>query len=413
MQDIILLVFIFVIGLFVGWFVAAFLLSSKTKGEINRLKEDLIEEKRRSLLLEEMLKNSKEQFRGISFEVIKETNDSFMKLATTTFEKFFEKNVNEYEKKNASELKPIKESLEKFNKEVQELEKSRLTAYVSLKEQLTSLIEANKELKTEAHSLASALRTPHIRGRWGEIQLKRIVELSGMVAHCDFVEQKSENTETGRIRPDLIVHLPGNRKIVVDAKAPLSAYLEAYETQNEELKRNKLKEHARQLRSHIITLSKRGYADEIQPAPEFVILFLPGDLFFSAAMEQDPTLIEAGIESHVVLATPTTLIALLKSVAYGWRQEGLNKNAEEIVDLGKELYKRLSDMAGHFAKVGKCLDASVEAYNKTLGTLESRLLVTARRFKDLQSTSEEGEMDNLEQIEKRPKELQSIELIKP
>lgn len=411
MQDLFFSILIFCVGIFLGWVIASYSNSQRLKKEREHFEGLLQEERRRASLFEEMVKNSKEQFRGLSFQALQESNETFLKMASMTFEKYLEKNQDEWQKRKEGDLKPIRESLDKFNREIQELEKSRLHAYVSLKEQLTSLLEAHKELKVETSTLAGALRSTQIRGRWGEIQLRRVVELAGMVPYCDFVEQKSENTSEGRIRPDLIVHLPGGRKIVVDSKVPLGAYIEAFESSSEEAKKTKLKEHVKQLRSHILALSKKGYAEEIKPAPEFVVLFLPADPFYALALEQDPTLIEASIESKVILATPTTLIALLKAVSFGWKQECLNKNATEIAELGKELYKRLSDVATHFTKLGKNLDSAVESYNKTVGTLESRLLVSARRFKELESEATDEEIEAIEPIEKITREFQSEELI--
>ena len=282
-------------------------------------------------------------------------------------------------------LKPIQESLEKFESKIQELEKNRVGAYEGLSQQVKSLLNSQLHLEKETSNLVKALRNPHVRGRWGEIQLKRVVELAGMLEHCDFYQQVSSVTDTHAIvRPDLIIKLPGNKNIVVDAKTPLSSFLDALDYSDDAPEQKQcLVNHSRLIRDHIKKLSQKNYWAQFNPAPEFVILFLPGEHFFSAALEHAPDLIEHGISERVILATPTTLIALLKAVSYGWNQENLAHNAQIMYDLGKELSKRLTDLAGHFDDVGDKLKKTVESYNKTLSSFESRILVTARRFQSL------------------------------
>lgn len=348
-----------------------------------------------------------------SLRALNQNSDAFLKLASETMEKFQERAKQEFEKKEqkiSQELKPVKESLEKFDGKIKELEHARIGAYVSIKEQVASLLQTQKDLKTETGNLVKALRTPIVRGRWGEMQLRRVVEMAGMIEHCDFLEQQTLSTDEKKSRPDLLVRLPGNRYLIIDAKAPLSAYLDALECDDEKIAKLKLKDHARQIRQHMTLLSRKSYWEELPHTPDFVILFLPSEAFFSAALENDQSLIEAGFEQNVILATPTTLIALLKSVAYGWREEAISKNAEEISNLGKELYKRIQDMSTHFSKLGKHLEHATQSYNQTVGSLESRVLVTARKFYDLETTTKEIEV--LETITTLTRELQSAELKK-
>ncbi|HEX3227549.1 MAG TPA: DNA recombination protein RmuC, partial [Pyrinomonadaceae bacterium] len=260
------------------------------------------------------------------------------------------------------------------------------------------------QLQAETGNLVKALRTPHIRGRWGEIQLRRVVELAGMVQYCDFNEQSTITNEDGRIRPDLIVRLPGNRTIVVDAKVPFEAFYESVTTSDEVIRIERLKEHARLVRTHIGHLSRKSYWEAVQPTPEFVLLFLPGENFYSAALEQDPKLIEDGINQKVIIATPTTLIALLKAISYGWQQEQRAANADEVGKLGKELYDRLRTFLTHLSDIGKNLDRALESYNRGVGSLEARVLVTARKFKERGAIAGE-EIESPEPIDKTARAL--------
>jgi DNA recombination protein RmuC len=326
-------------------------------------------------------------FAALSADALARNNQAFVQLA-------------------AGAVSPVRESLERVDHKIEELEKARAGAYAALHEQVRSLIEGQSQLRTETGRLVSALRSPSARGRWGEVQLRRVVEMAGMLEHCDFHSQATLFGEDGRLRPDLLVRLPAGKTIVVDAKTPLDGYLQAVEATDEPARKLRLADHARQVRSHMQSLGRKSYWEQFDQAPEFAVLFLPGECFFSAALESDPELIEYGVAQNIILATPTTLIALLRAVAYGWRQERLAQNAAEISALGKELYKRLSDMSAHWNRVGAGLERAVEAYNSATGSFESRVMVSARRFADLKTAPLGVELPELEPVEKSVRAVQ-------
>jgi DNA recombination protein RmuC len=342
-----------------------------------------------------------ESFQALSGEALKQNNDAFLSLARTTFQTLqTEAKGDLAQRQQAIDalVKPLSESLRRYDEQLRQLEQSRQAAYGGLDQHLKLLAETQQRLQQETGNLVSALRAPAVRGRWGEITLKRVAELAGMVAHCDFFEQESVLSDDGRLRPDMVVRLPGGRQIIVDAKTVLSGYLDAHEAADEDRRLEGLRRHAAQVRMRINELSLKAYWSQFEQAPEFVVLFLPGEQFLGAALEQDPRLIEEGFSQGVVLATPTTLMALLRAVAYGWRQERLAAHAEEAGRLGKDLYERMATLAEHVNDVGQSLGRSVLAYNKAVGSLETRILPAARRFKEL-GISSEKDIPSLEPVE--------------
>ncbi len=306
-------------------------------------------------------------------------------------------------------ITPLKESLEKVTTGVHELEKSRSVSHGALSAQIRELVEAQARLQSETTTLASSLRSPGVRGRWGEIQLKRIVELAGMVSYCDFEEQLTVTTDGRTLRPDLVVRLPGGRNIVIDAKAPFDAYVQASTAADDEARRLFLAEHARRLREHVQQLSSRAYWEPFEPTTGFVVLFIPAEPLFHAALEQDPTLIEDAARQNVLLTSPASLIALLRTVAENWRQEKVAESAREVSLLGKQLYDRLATLAGHFTKLRKGLDGAVSAYNDAVGSLERSVLVSARRFNELGVPTTGKEIVELEPLQQATRIIQASE----
>jgi DNA recombination protein RmuC len=348
-------------------------------------------------------------FKALSADALARNNQAFLDLARATLAQTQEAARGDLELRQQAIVElvaPVRDSLDKVDSKIQELEKARAGAYAALHEQVRGLAETGTQLRAETGKLVTALRTPGVRGRWGEIQLRRVVEMAGMLDHCDFLTQAAVASDEGRLRPDLLVCLPAGKIIVVDAKTPLDGYLQAIEAPDEPTRKLRLADHARQVRAHLTALGRKSYWEQFDHAPEFAVLFLPGECFFSAALESDPSLIEFGVGQNIILATPTTLIALLRAVAYGWRQENLAQNAAEIGALGKELFKRLSDMGDHWNKMGTALERAVESYNAAVGSLEARVLVTARKFADLKTAPLGVEIAKLEPVEKSVRAMQ-------
>ncbi len=362
----------------------------------------------------DILKEAKETlsttFKSISMDSLEQSHKSFLRLAESSFAKYNQAAQNDLtlkEKAIDHLVSPLKQSLESMNKQLNEIELNRTSSYSSLTEQIKTLTSTHNSLQKETGNLVKALKIPNVRGRWGEIQLRKVVELAGMLEHCDFVEQESRETDSGRLRPDMIITLPNDKNIVVDAKSPLSAYLDAVNCEDDEEKTSLLKHHSKQIRNHIISLSSKNYWQQFSPTPEFVVMFLPGENFYMAALEHDTSLLEFGINRQVILASPTTIIALLRAVAYGWRQEKMAKNAQSVCNLGKELYDRLLACTTHFEDLKKGLERSSDAYNKLVGSVENRILVSARKFKEM-GAAEGSELTSLEPIEKKLRSVKQL-----
>ena len=401
-----------VVGILLGAVVVYFLISAahgKTKQQLAgveaKYEAELKAADDKLKILEEARDSLKDSFKALSADALSKNNESFIKLAEENLKKHQQSAKDDLEKRQQAITKtvePVSQTLKAFSDRVNKIEERRIESEGGIKKELQKLSEMHLRLDQSTSSLVQALRAPQVRGQWGEMHLRRTVEMAGMINYCDFEEQSSVETEEGqRQRPDMLIRLPNERRVVVDSKVPIAAYLDALETDSIEVQSERMQAHARHLRTHIKDLSTKAYWSQFENAPEFVVLFVPNEAIFSAALEEDPSLIELGVENKVILATPTTLIALLKAVAYGWQQEAITREAKEIASLGKEIYDRLSVVIGHFVKLGKSIDQSVGNYNKAMNSVDSRLMVTARKFESLESASSE-QLPDINQIEKRP-----------
>ena len=385
-------------------------LAERTRQLELRLAEERQETAQNLKLMAEAREAMENMFKSHAADALRNNNQSFLELAKATLAEFQQGARGDLEKRQLAIdqlVAPVRASLEKVDEKIAALERARETAYGELRQQFTQMTVLHKQLSDQTGNLVSALKQSHVRGRWGEIQLRRVVEMAGMMPHCDFVEQQGSDTEEGRLRPDLVVKLPGGRQIVVDSKAPINAYMEAHEATNDEVRRAKIQLHAQQVRRHLGDLAKKSYWDQFQPTPEVVVMFIPGEAFYSAALEADPSLLDSAFDQSVIIASPASLMALLKAASYGWRQEAIAQNAREISLLGQELHNRLGTMAEHLGRVGKGLASATGAYNDAIASFESRVLSSARKFKGLGATSQEAEIIELRAVEGGARKLQN------
>ncbi len=359
--------------------------------------------------MEQARRQLEDTFKSLAGDVLKSNSSEFLKLAEANLKALQEQakgELSQREKAVENLVRPIREALEKTEQQIHRIEKERREAYGSLTQHLKLMAEGQQALHDQTRNLSQALRRPEVRGQWGELTLRRLAELAGMVQHCDFVEQESVQTEDGLQRPDMIVRMPDGREIVVDAKTPLDAYLAAVEAPDDRTRDEQLQRHARKVRERVRELASKAYWTQLPSSPDFVVLFIPGDQFLSAALDIDHQLLEDALADKVVLATPTSLVALLRAVAYGWRQEALAENAEQIRKLGEDLYDRLATFSEHLGRLGRSLGSSVDSYNKAVRSFDTRLLPGARKFNEM-GIRIKKEAANPEQIERQPRDVES------
>ena len=391
-------------GIF-GWFIRHMLARSELRQAQLQLEqaEALYQQKLSSL--EQAKEQITESFSALAAEALKSNNESFLKLAEQNLKQFHvqaDADLNKREKSIENMIRPIRDALDKTEKQIQSVEKDRQEAYGSLKTYISSMSETQKQLQSETRNLVQALRRPEVRGQWGEMTLKRLAELAGMVEHCDFYEQTTQNTEDGAIRPDMIVRMPDRREIIVDAKTPLDAYLDAEQAVDDEARAAQLTRHARHVRERVRELASKAYWTQFKNSPDFVVLFIPGDQFLAAALDKDPDLLEDALKNRVILATPTSLVALLRAIAFGWRQNVLADNAEKIRELGEELYSRIATFFEHMSRLGSSLGKSVDHFNKSVGSLERQVLPGARKFTEM-GIQEKKSLEDIEPVTATPR----------
>lgn len=384
---------------------------SVVSAELARFEEKVAQHEESKKELLNVGERFQDAFKALSAEALRNNNQSFIALAQTAMNSVQQAAKTDFQStaKNIAELvEPVKEVLGKMNLKLSQVEQDRLKSFATLDEQLRTLALSNSSLRQEASNLSRALRAPSVRGRWGELQLKRVVELAGMIDHCDFRQQEQtygDNNQKGR--PDLVVFLPAGGTLAIDAKAPINSYLEALECNDEFTRDRKLKEHGQHVKNHLLALSRKGYWSKLENSPDFTVLFLPGEVFFSAALEQDPSLLEYGIDQRVLIATPTTLIAMLKAVAYGWRQEKLSENAKEISSLAAVLYERIGLFMNHFQDLRQNIERTVSSFNKSVASLETRVIPSTKKLKELGATAQ-PEIAAPLNISEAPRSVQSV-----
>jgi DNA recombination protein RmuC len=411
-QLILALVATFGVGALIGW-LAARPAHARLQTELRKDQAAHAERLRTYREAESCLRDT---FASLSVQALQTNNRAFLDLAESRLREAKADAATDMDaRKKAVEdlLSPLQRTLEEVDREIKSAERQRIASGAQLMERISSLDSLGQNLRGETARLVDALKRPGVRGRWGELQLKRVVELAGMVEQCDFDEQQTLTADERRVRPDVVVHLPGGKHIVVDAKAPLDAYLRALEASDEPTRQSLLAEHARQVRTHLLQLGAKGYAGYINPSPDFIVMFLPGEMFLSAALEHDPSLIEFGASAagqRVIPASPTTLIALLRAVAYGWQQQAIEENARKISELGRGLYEAVRVLGGHFDALGSRLKSSLDAYNQAVGSLEGNVLVKARKLKDLQAANGSDDIKTLDMVDRVPRMLQAREL---
>ncbi len=403
------LILLLIIALFIGSLFGRTLAKMKHRKELTRLAKEADEMQD---FHDQQMDQLQGTFASLSQEALHSNNQSFLTLARETFSKLqiqAEHKLSEKEKNIANMVKPIHDSLQKTDAQLQRLEKDRTVSETRLNSQIKNLMQSQQFLQSETRNLVTALRRPEVRGQWGEITLKRLAELAGMSEHCDFDEQVNVRGEDGALRPDMIINMPGERQLVVDVKTPLDAYLSAVESSDNKQRTHFLQQHLKNVKNRIKELAMKKYWEQFDRAPDFVVLFIPGDQFLSAALDEDKTLLEFAMQQRVILATPTSFVGLLRAIAYGWNQDNLNKNADTVRQIGKDLHQRLGVLAEHMSKLGKTLDSSVNNFNKLLGSYESNVLPGAKKFSEL-GIETHKELDQVTGVDTPARKLTKVQL---